>query len=148
MKTLKEYIIEKDNTNWKNVGWSALKFLIFIGGLTAATYPGFASIGAITMIFSFLWASFSDNSWDESLDNSEEKHINEGMQDMAKGLLNKLLEIDCVKKLIDNISKLDGYEELKKNKDIKGLAKLINAYYKNHKDEIKEVNDALKKTQV
>lgn len=151
MKTLTSYINENFDQqsvfeSLKGDLFGIFRFLAFCGGLTTMGVGGGGSIlaivGFIVMTWSVFWPSI-----DESLDDSEEMSIDEGMQDMAKDLLNKALQIDCVKKLIDNISKLDGYEELKKNKDIKGLVKLVSAYYKNHKDEIKEVNNALKKTQ-
>lgn len=151
MKTLTSYINENFDQqsvfeSLKGDLYGIFRFLAFCGGLTAMGVGGGSSILATVGFIVMMWSAFTPNI-DESLDDSEEMSIDEGMQDMAKDLLNKALQIDCVKKLIDNISKLDGYEELKKNKDIKGLVKLVSAYYKNHKDEIKEVNNALKKTQ-
>lgn len=106
-------------------------------GITT-TSTSVLAVGIIVAIFAMLWGDVK-NPYKESLDNNEDEVINEGAQDMIKGLLNKILEIKCVKRVIENISKLDGYAEIEKNKDMKSLVNLVKIYCKNNKEEIKEM---------
>ena len=52
------------------------------------------------------------------------------------------------KRVIENISKLDGYAEIEKNKDIKSLVNLVKIYCKNNKEEIKEMKKVLSETTI
>ena len=141
---------DNKHTTWKSLGLSATKFLTFIGGMTlgiTTTSTSVLAVGIIVAIFAMLWGDVK-NPYKESLDNNEDEVINEGAQDMIKGLLNKILEIKCVKRVIENISKLDGYAEIEKNKDMKSLVNLVKIYCKNNKEEIKEMKKVLSETTI